>query len=193
MVYIMKLYQYGCSVSLGEEVTICYGQLIAEHLGFEFVQLSESSASNPHIAIKFCETYKSITSKDLIIFGWSHPNRQSWYNNRTQQWEHMNYVQGKKSGSALVDSCKDYLVNQHSEYTENLNTWYPRHIVEMTCKVNNLRYMHVDCVPGMVSKLGATGENKNAKSKYIADHLHPNNDGHRYIYELLKDKIMLAC
>lgn len=191
----MKVYQYGCSVSLGEEATICYGQLIAEYLGFEFVQLSESSASNPHIALKFCETYTEIKSTDLVIFGWSHPNRQSWYNLRAKQWEHMNYIQGKKSGSALVLSCKDYVTNQWEPngYIENLHTWYPKHIVEMTCKVNNLRYMHVDCVPGMVNKLGATGGNENAKSKYIADHLHPNDDGHRYIFELLKDQIMLAC
>ena len=52
----MKLYQYGCSVSLGEEATICYGQLVAEQFGYEFVQLSESSASNTYIALKFCET-----------------------------------------------------------------------------------------------------------------------------------------
>ena len=193
MVYIMKLYQYGCSVSLGEEATICYGQLLAEQYDFEFVQLSESSASNPYIALKFCETYTRITSEDFIIFGWSHPNRQSWYNNMAGKWEHMNYVQGKKHGSALVNSCKDYLVNQYEKdgYIERLHSWYPRHIVEMTCKVNNLRYIHVDCVPGMVSKLGVTGGNKNAKSKYIADHLHPNDNGHRYIFELLKDEINL--
>ncbi len=187
----MKLYQYGCSVSLGEEATICYGKLIAEQLGMEFVQLSESSASNPHIALKFCETYTAITSEDLVIFGWSHPNRQSWYNNRAERWEHMNYVQGKKRGSALVDSCKDYLVNQHSEYIEDVHTWYPRHIVETTCKLNNLRYMHVDCVPGMVNTLGADGSNKESKSKYIADHLHPNDEGHRYIHSLLQEELSL--
>ena len=189
----MKLYQFGCSVSLGEEATICYGELIAEQFGFEFIQLSESSASNPHIALKFCETYKDITPKDFIIFGWSHPNRQSWFNNRTQQWEHMNYIQGKKPGSALLDSCRDYLVNQHERngYVEKLHTWYPRHIVEMTCRVNSLRYIHVDCVPGMCEKLGATGTNENAKSKYIADHLHPNNDGHRYIHKLLQEELSL--
>ena len=49
-------------------------------------------------------------------------------------------LQDKKPGSALVDSCKDYLVNQHEQdgYIEKLHTWYPKHIVEMTCKVNNL-------------------------------------------------------
>ena len=55
-------------------------ELVA-NIRFEFIQLSESSASNPHIALKFCETYNTITSKDFIIFGWSHPNRQSWFNN----------------------------------------------------------------------------------------------------------------
>jgi len=183
----MKLYQYGCSVSLGEEATICYGKLVAEQLGFEFIQHSESSASNPHIALKFCETYTDITLDDLVIFGWSHPNRQSWYNNIAKQWEHMNYVQGKKPGSALVGSCKDYLLHQYEPegYIEKLHTWYPRHIVETTCAVNNLRYIHVDCVPGMVTTLM---ENK---SKYIADHLHPNDEGHRYIHSLLQEGLSL--
>ncbi len=51
--------------------------------------------------------------------------------------------------------------------------------------------MHFDCVPGMVGKLGATGGNEDAKSKYIADHLHPNDDGHRYIHKLLQEELSL--
>ena len=118
----MKLFQYGCSVSLGEEATICYGELIAEQLNAKFVQLSESSASNPHIALKFCETYQDITAEDLVIFGWSHPNRQSWYNTRTECWEHMNYVQNKKSGS------RNYLqVKQLALYACGLCSWYGQH------------------------------------------------------------------
>tara|TARA_B110000211_G_C13768280_1_gene416352 strand:- start:22 stop:600 length:579 start_codon:yes stop_codon:yes gene_type:complete len=184
-----KLWQYGCSISLGEEATRPYGLLVSEYLNYEFIQQSESSSSNSHIALKFCEQYKQITTNDLVIFGWSHPNRQSWYNKKTERWEHMNYVQGKKRGSALVDSCKDYLVNQHSEYIEHLHTWYPRHIVETTCNLNNLRYMHIDCVPGMVTKLGAIGNNKESKSKYIADHLHPNDLGHVQIFQLIKSEL----
>ena len=187
----MKLFQYGCSVSLGEEATICYGQLIAEQFGFEFIQHSESSASNPHIALKFCETYQYILSEDFVIFGWSHPNRNSWYNKYDGKWEHMNYIQQKKSGSVNTASVKDYILHQNSEYIENLHSWYPRHIVETTCKVNKLRFMHVDCVPGMVGKLGATGGNEDAKSKYISDHLHPNDDGHRYIHKLLQEELSL--
>ena len=181
----MKLFQYGCSVSLGEEATICYGQLIAEQFGFEFIQHSESSASNPHIALKFCETYKNITSEDFVKFGWSHPNRNSWYNKYNSKWEHMNYIQQKKSGSVNTASVKDYVLHQNSDYIQNLHDWYPKHIVETTCKVNNFRFIHVDCVPGMVVTLM---ENK---SKYIADHLHPNDNGHRYIHKLLQEQINL--
>lgn len=176
----MKLYQYGCSVSLGEEATICYGELIAEQLGFEFVQYSESSASNPSIALKFYETHHNITSKDLVIFGWSHPNRQSWYNKYEQRWEHLNYIQQKKSGSVNTASTREYLVHQHCDYIEQVHTNYPRHIVHSMCMLNKIRYMHVDCVPGMVDILMAN------KSKYIADHLHPNDEGHRYIHKLLQ-------
>lgn len=181
----MKLFQYGCSVSLGEEATICYGELIAEQYGFEFVQLSESSASNPHIALKFCETYKEITPSDLVIFGWSHPNRNSWYNKHQNKWEHLNYIQQKKSGSINTASVKDYVLNQNGEYIRDLHTWYPKHIVDTTCNLNQLRFIHVDCVPGMVDIL------MKKKSKYIADHLHPNDDGHRYIHKLLQEELSL--
>ena len=179
----MKLYQYGCSVSLGEEATTCYGKLIAEQYGYKFIQYSESSASNPHIALKFCETYSNITSQDFVIFGWSHPNRNSWYNKYANKWEHLNYIQQKKPGSVNTASVKEYVLHQNSNYIQDLHDWYPKHIVETTCKLNNLRFMHVDCVPGMVDILM---ENK---SKYIADHLHPNDEGHRYIYNLLQDEL----
>jgi len=185
----MKLFQYGCSVSLGEEATTCYGKLLAEKYNLEFIQRSESSASNPWIALHFCETFSDISKNDIVIFGWSHPNRQSWYNIRSNKWEHMNYVQGKKPGSALVDSCKDYILNQYEAdgYIEQLHSWYPKHIVTTTCKLHGIKYMHVDCVPGMVDILF---ENK---VKYIADHLHPNDEGHRYIFNMLEDKFSRLC
>ena len=186
----MKLFQYGCSVSLGEEATTCYGKLLANKHGIEFVQRSESSASNPWIALHFVETCEDINPEDVIIFGWSHPNRQSWYNRHQQRWEHINYIQGKKDGSALVDSVKDYLVHQYARegYVEQLHDWYPKHIVESTCMNKGLRWMHVDCVPGMCSILI-----KENKVKYIADHLHPNDEGHRYIFNMLEDKFSLLC
>ena len=49
--------------------------------------------------------------------------------------------------------------------------------------------MHVDCVPGMVTKLGAVGNNKESKSKFIADHLHPNDLGHKQIFQLIKSEL----
>jgi hypothetical protein len=179
----MKLWQYGCSVSLGEEATKPYGMWIAETYGYEFVQQSESSASNPYIALKFSEQYTRITPEDLVIFGWSHPSRNSWYNKHTNRWEHLNYIQQKKRSSALTGSVIDYIQNQLCEYTENVNDWYPKHIVETTCTLNNLKYLHVDCVPRMVDYLMPN------KNKYIADHLHPNDLGHQQIFELIKSEI----
>jgi hypothetical protein len=181
----MKLWQYGCSVSLGEEATKPYGVWVSEYLGYEFVQQSESSASNPYIALKFCEQVQEITSEDLIIFGWSHPNRNSWYNNFANTWEHLNYIQQKERGSLLTNTAIEYVTQSWSSegYLENLHDWYPKHIIECTCKVNKLKYIHVDCVPGMIDYLMPS------KNKYIADHLHPNDLGHQQIFELIKSEI----
>ena len=175
----MKLFQFGCSVSLGEEATTCYGEILAEKHNLEFIQLSESSASNPHIALKFCETQKHITSKDIVVFGWSHPNRNSWYNKYTGNWEHLNYIQQKKMGSINTASSREYVVHQLCDYIEDLHNWYPKQIVENACKLQGIKYIQVDCVPGMVDILMVE------KSKYIADHLHPNDEGHRYIAGLI--------
>jgi hypothetical protein len=209
-----KLWQYGCSISLGEEATRPYGLLAAEHYGYELVQQSESSSSNPHIAIKFCEQYKDITSDDLVIFGWSHPSRNSWYNNHLDKWEHLNYIQQKKMGSLLTASAVDYVKNQHTRngYVENLHAWYPKHIVSMTCKVAGLNYMHIDMLPdnnNVVDRqfTGWTSLNDDIvcsaigqlfqedKANYIADHLHPNDLGHKRIFNLIKpwmDSILIV-
>jgi len=178
-----KLWQFGCSVSLGEEATKPYGVWIAEHIGYEFIQQSESSASNPSIALKFCELYTKIDSEDLVIFGWSHPSRSSWYNKHAQGWEHLNYIQQKKRGDPLTGSVVDYITHQICDYVINTNDWYPKHIVDTTCKLNNLKYLHVDCVPGMVDYL------MHEQAKYIADHLHPNDLGHERIFHLIKSDI----
>jgi hypothetical protein len=180
---IMKLWQYGCSVSLGEEATKPYGVWIADHYGFEFVQCSESSASNPSIALKFCEQHKDILENDFVLFGWSHPSRMSWYNKHVGTWEHLNYIQQKKRGSALTSSVTDYVTNQLCDYIEQTNDWYPKHIVETTCKLNSISYLHIDCVPRMVDLLMPDRET------YIADHLHPNDQGHKRIFELIKPEL----
>jgi len=178
-----KLWQFGCSVSLGEEASKPYGVWVAEHIGYEFVQQSESSASNPSIALKFCEMYTEIDSEDLVIFGWSHPSRSSWYNKHAGAWEHLNYIQQKKRGSALTLSVVDYITHQLCDYVEDTNNWYPKHIVEATCKLYNITYFHVDCVPGMVDIL------RKERHEYIADHLHPSDLGHEQIFNLIKSDI----
>ena len=65
MVNIMKLYQYGCSVSLGEEATVCYGELVAAQLGFEatgieledgLIEIAESLAERHRTGAEFIAT-----------------------------------------------------------------------------------------------------------------------------------------
>tara|TARA_R110000823_G_scaffold101636_17_gene218375 strand:+ start:6970 stop:7581 length:612 start_codon:yes stop_codon:yes gene_type:complete len=195
---VKKLWQYGCSISLGEEATSPYGLLAARCFGYEFVQQSESSASNPYIATKFCEQYKDITKDDLVIFGWSHPSRNSWYSHYLGKWEHLNYIQQKRRGSLLTESAVDYVTNQYSSngYIENLHSWFPKHVVSMTCKVAELNHVHIDMLPNMGSLYNPrqfTGWSsavehliKEDKLKYIADHLHPNDLGHERIFNLIK-------
>ena len=177
------IHQYGCSVSLGEEASTCYGKIAAQHYGYNFVQHSASSASNPWIALHFCETQHQIQSDDVVLFGWSHPNRNSWYNSHTGRWEHLNFIQQKKRGSALTSSVVDYVNNQLSAYIEDVHDWYPKSIVENVCKLQGIKYMHVDCVPHMIDVL------MQDRAKYIADHLHPNDAGHERIFQLIKNDL----
>ena len=178
------IYQLGCSVSLGEEASTCYGQIAAQHYGYDFVQHSESSASNPYIALKFCEqTAQMVTKNDVVLFGWSHPNRNSWYNSHTGMWEHLNYIQQKKRGSLLTGAVVDYVSSQLSPYIEDVHDWYPRHIVQTTCELHGIPYMHIDCVPHMVNTLLQN------KQQFIADHMHPNDAGQHEIFRLIKSEL----
>jgi len=177
------IHQYGCSVSLGEEANTCYGRIAADHYGYDFVQHSESSASNPWIALHFCETQDQIKSDDVVLFGWSHPSRNSWYNIHQQCWEHLNYIQQKNKGAALTQSVVDYVTNQHCEYLEDVHTWYPKQTVTDRCRLYNIKHMHINCVPYMVDLL------LEDKDQYIADHLHPNDAGHNYIFHLIKNNL----
>lgn len=177
------IHQYGCSVSLGEEATTCYGLIAADHYGYSFVQHSQSSASNPWIALHFCESQHSIKPDDVVLFGWSHPNRNSWYNNYTGRWEHLNYIQKKKRGSVLTASAVDYVNNQLSTYVEDVHDWYPKQIVSNACELKGIKHMHINCVPHMVDVL------MQDRKQYIADHLHPNNNGHERIFQLIKNEL----
>ena len=177
------IHQYGCSVSLGEEATTCYGLIAADHYGYSFVQHSESSASNSWIALHFCETQHQIHTDDVVLFGWSHPNRNSWYNNYTGRWEHLNYIQQKKRGSLLTASVVDYVNNQLSPYLEDVHDWYPKQIVSNACELRGIKHMHINCVPHMVDVL------MQDRQQYIADHLHPNNSGHERIFQLIKNDL----
>ena len=177
------IHQYGCSVSLGEEATTCYGLIAADYYGYDFVQHSESSASNPWIALHFCESQHAIKTDDIVLFGWSHPNRNSWYNNHTGCWEHLNYIQQKKRGSLLTASAIDYVNNQLSPYIEDVHDWYPKQIVSNACELKGIKHLHINCVPHMIDVLMQN------RKQYIADHLHPNNSGHERIFQLIKNDL----
>ena len=179
-----RFFAFGCSFTLYKWPTWA-DYLYAGGIAETYENWALPGGSNDFIfhSLIECDSLRGITSEDLVIFGWSHPSRNSWYNKHTNRWEHLNYIQQKKRSSALTGSVIDYIQNQLCEYTENVNDWYPKHIVETTCTLNNLKYLHVDCVPRMVDYLMPN------KNKYIADHLHPNDLGHQQIYLLIKSKI----
>jgi hypothetical protein len=52
-----------------------YGEIIAENLGFELVNLGKGGSDNYSIFETFCESIGRIKQDDIIIFGWSSPLR----------------------------------------------------------------------------------------------------------------------
>lgn len=52
-----------------------YGEIIAENLGFELVNLGKGGSDNYSIFETFCESVGRIKKNDIIIFGWSSPLR----------------------------------------------------------------------------------------------------------------------
>jgi hypothetical protein len=76
----MKLWIFGQSMCLpqGTESHQGWGWLLSQWLDAEYNNFAQPGADNLFIYHTFLENLPSITSDDLVVIGWSHPNRKSF-------------------------------------------------------------------------------------------------------------------
>jgi len=76
----MKIWIFGQSMCLPYGIDLHQGWdwLVSQHLDAEYKNFAQSAADNLFIYHTFLENLSSIASDDLIVIGWSHPNRKSF-------------------------------------------------------------------------------------------------------------------
>lgn len=102
----MKLWLFGQSMSTahGVDETQSWPYLIAQKLGVEYTNFSQSGADNFYIYHSFLENIDNISQEDLVIIGWSHPSRKSFVfdvDNPTHQKAITNNLQYKTKTQTL--------------------------------------------------------------------------------------------
>lgn len=103
-----------------------YGEVLAEKFGFELRNYGMGSWDNYSIFESFCKVINEIKSDDVIIFGWSSPERFRIVGN-DGYWKQMapSYEKNGDIKHSLSDNTIDELfVNRmNRKYSEEINHW----------------------------------------------------------------------
>jgi hypothetical protein len=74
-----------------------YGEIIAEKLGLNLINLGLGGVDNSHILEEFCKVVDKIKEGDILIFGWTNQSRFRLVN-KSDQWGHFNPEPGNENG-----------------------------------------------------------------------------------------------
>jgi hypothetical protein len=76
----MKLWIFGQSMSTPHKVDTLEGwpSLLAKKLSTEYITFAQPGADNFYIYSTFLEQADNIADDDIVVIGWSHPNRKSF-------------------------------------------------------------------------------------------------------------------
>ena len=66
----------------GGELPNCWGWLLAQKLGYTYVNYAEGAAGNNQILSQFCDHSHEIEEGDMVIIGWSFMGRYRWADDR---------------------------------------------------------------------------------------------------------------
>ena len=103
-----------------------YGEIIAENLGFELINLGKGGSDNYTIFETFCESIGRIEKNDIIIFGWSSPLRFRLVND-WGFWKPilpMINLNDHSLKNISINTINELLVNRnHTSYSMEVNNW----------------------------------------------------------------------
>jgi hypothetical protein len=150
----MKLWVFGHSSSLpfGLSHGISWSEQIATTLGIPCKNFAEAAADNLFIYHCFISNLKHIQAEDIVIVGWSHPNRKSFVLDQN----HSSHQTAVNNGCIIFNSqpaffrskgnvannnrqkwCNMIPVNQGNNF---FDTWFQNYHNKYECRLNLQAY-----------------------------------------------------
>lgn len=150
----MKLWLFGHSLCLpfGLENEPGWGNLLAEDLGAELMNLAQPGVDNFYIYYCYQQAFKYIAPEDFVVIGWSHYSRKLFVVDNDNP-DHANVVgqsltyntphaQFMRNGNAVTgDATKWLTMRPHPRGVPFYDTWYRNYYSELEQKVNFQGYL----------------------------------------------------
>lgn len=160
----MKLWIFGHSACLPYDIQEDHGwpALLSRKLNCEFENFAAEGADNLYIYHTICQQHQRIAEEDIVIIGWSHPNRKSFLLDRS----HPRHQAALKNPVILFPGNPEFFRSQ-SVVNDNqskwslmtpaakgypfFDTWYEDYFNDYECRLNFQAYQH--SVESMVQQL----------------------------------------
>lgn len=217
----MKLWIFGQSMSTSHKVEEHQGwpALLANRLSIDYVTFAQPGADNFYIYSTFLENSANIAEDDIVVVGWSHPNRKSFvldHNNNAHQTVLNQSLVYKTSSREFFRSnnpipstqLKWSVLSPTRTQVDFYNTWFDNYYSRHEQDCNMQGYMdstRMRCkgkyIPFYFSQESIANihvQNNNFMLEYIVDHgvfisqddLHLNQLGHQMWCDRLYNLIM---
>lgn len=124
---------------------------LAQLLGIDYKNFAQAAADNLFIYHSILCNLKSMSDSDIVIVGWSHPNRKSFVLDRTQTI----HVQAVKQGCIVFDGNPEFFRSKGTttdtmqkwsnmiptkQGNDFFDTWFDRYHNEYECRLNFKAY-----------------------------------------------------
>lgn len=161
-----------------------YGEIIAENLGFELMNLGKGGSDNYSIFETFCESVGRIKKNDILIFGWSSPLRFRVVGN----WDNWKSILPKMNKNAELPknisktTVDEIMVNRdHRLCSMEVNNWI--RLINLAFKDNKI--VHWTAFKCDINATYVAASNINLETNGEIDDKHFSEKGHLELSEIL--------
>jgi hypothetical protein len=118
-----------------------YGEIIAEKLDFELVNLGKGGSDNYTIFETFCGSIRRIKKNDIIIIGWSNPLRYRLVSDENYWKPILPFYTGndKSLKNISINTINEILLNRNNKlYSIEVNHWI--RLIDLAFKDNIVKH-----------------------------------------------------
>ena len=218
----MTLWVFGHSVCLPtdlENTKDGWPELLSKKLGIGYKNFAQPAADNFYIYSSYVENKKHIQPSDIVIVGWSHPNRKSFVLDRensnhmlilneslTYNVNGIEFIRSKNKkpstfrnwlGLTPKDTGKQFydvwFNNYYSEYEQKINLQSYYDSVKLTCNGLYIPFFFSEESIANINVVGAGFILEFIIENQVAisdDNIHPSATGHKIWSEHLYNEIL---